>query len=90
VKFNTWGNKAVITLGEKNKYKWKYDNFWGTKWAISKDTERLITYNSSTAGGEIESSSDSDALLLSGFFIHNHYLTILIVIAVSTVIIASR
>lgn len=88
VKFNAWGNKAEITLNNK-KYDWKYDNFWNTKWSISENQHQLIRYKSSTSRGQIESLTDSRALLLCGLYVHNRYLTLMIIIAVSTAVILS-
>jgi hypothetical protein len=88
IKFNSWGNKAEITVDQK-KYQWKYDNFWSTRWRVSENQQPLITYKSSTTKGKIESSVDSDVLLLCGLFVHNHYLTLMIVITVSTAVILS-
>jgi len=89
IRFNGWGNKAKISLDQK-KYSWKYDNFWGTKWSISENEDVLFRYESSFSNGEIESVSDDKVLLLSGIYVHNYYLAIMIVIAVSTALIASR
>ncbi len=89
VKFNTWGNKAEITLDEKT-YHWKYDTFWSTRWSISDDQQQLITYKSAfTSGGQIEAYMYNDILLLCGLYVYNYYLAWMIVITVSTAVIAS-
>lgn len=33
IKFSGWGNKAEIIYGHE-KYLWKYENFWQTKWVL--------------------------------------------------------
>jgi hypothetical protein len=88
VKFNTWGSKADITINQKT-YQWKYENFWNSKWSIAENGQSLITYQSSNTRGQIESSTDSDVLLLSGLFVHNRYLALMVVISVMTALILS-
>ena len=88
IKFDGWGSKASIRLHGKN-YKWKYENFWHSKWSISENEKALINYKSSTTSGEIESSIDNESLILCGFFIFNYYLVLMMIISVSTAVIVS-
>ena len=88
IKFNSWGSKAEIRISDK-KYIWKYDNFWHSKWSISENGEQLIRYKSSSSSGEIESMVDNELLLLCGFYVYNYYITLIIIISASSVIILS-
>lgn len=88
ISFNTWRNKAKIELDEET-YHLKYDNFWYSRWTISHYETPLINYKSSSTSGEINSLSEKEALILAGLYVHNYYLSILIVITVVVVIISS-
>jgi hypothetical protein len=88
IQFNTWGNKATIFLGEKT-YKWKYDNFWSTKWSIRENENPLMLYKSKKFGGTIEAKLENEVLVLCGLFVYNHYVQIVVAIAASTAVIAS-
>lgn len=89
IKINSWGNKAEIDINGK-KYSWKYNNFWSTKWSISENGKQLISYESSTTKGIVESLKDNEPLLLSGFYVYNYYAMLIIIISVLTIIIVSR
>lgn len=74
VRFNCWWPKANIQIGEK-RYEWAFKNVWSTKWQIKGlDSEDEILYKGPAWKGLIDtSSSNSDALLLTGLFIANFY-----------------
>ncbi len=88
IKFNGWRSKADIKINDKN-YLWKYDNFWHSKWSIYENGQQLVNYKSSTTYGNIESLIENDLLILSGFYVYNYYVMLMIIIAVSMVIIVS-
>jgi hypothetical protein len=88
LKFNTWGNKAKISINGKT-HGWKSDSFWGKKWSITENGQPIIKYKSSTFGGEIELTDNNEYLLLSGLFIFNYYVQMTIIIASSSIIIMS-
>jgi len=88
IKFNIWGNKAELKVEDK-KFGWKYDNFWSTRWSISENGQPIINYKSSTLSGEIESTLNNDLLLLTGLFVYNHYVRIMIAVAASVAVVAT-
>ncbi len=61
---------AVISYMEKE-YKWKFENFICSRWSLSDDMRVLIKYHSSAFSGLIESYTEDELLILSGFFIRN-------------------
>lgn len=86
IKYNTWGSKAQIIIGEQS-YDWKYDDFWNSKWSMSQGGQPLVKYKSSMFSGQIEVETESELLVLSGLQAHNHYaqITVLIVILIVVV-----
>ncbi|WP_108801957.1 hypothetical protein [Aquimarina sp. Aq107] len=89
IKFSNWGSGTTISLNGNN-YRWNYDNFWHSKWSISQNQKRLIHYNSSTTSGLIESSVDSESLMLCGLFVHNYYILTLVIISTLIIIISTN
>lgn len=61
---------AVISYIGKD-YKWKFDNFICSRWSLSDGMRVLIKYHSAAFSGLIESSTENELLILSGFFIRN-------------------
>ncbi|HKK38942.1 MAG TPA: hypothetical protein VJ949_05970 [Cryomorphaceae bacterium] len=89
VKFNGWRNEAEIRLGERT-LQWKYLNFLGTKWQILENDQSIVEYKSSWFSGEIEATSNEEALILAGFFVHSNFVKILVVIAVVMIVVLSN
>ncbi len=83
IQFNAWGNKVNIILNNE-KYTWKYNNFWGSKWSISNSEKKLIIYKSATTSGNVKSISSNDLLLLSGFYVIDYLRKLVTVISIST------
>ena len=86
IKFNSLGNKAEIKIDNK-KYLWEYDDFWNSKWSISENGQQLINSKSSTTSGYIESTIENELLMLSGFYVYNYYVMIMIIFMTITAII---
>jgi hypothetical protein len=53
-------------------YKWQFDNFLRTKWSLANENETLIRYHSRGFKGNIDTYTDDEVLILSGFFIRNY------------------
>jgi len=69
--FSSWKSKAVITYMNKE-YKWQFDNFFRTRWNLSDENGFLIKYQSHYFNGTIDSYTNDEALILTGFFIRNY------------------
>lgn len=81
ITFNNWMNKAELIINNE-KYSWKYDNIWKTKWSINKPNDGLITNFGSITSGQIYSDTDDGLLLLSGMFVNSlyHRMTVIIIL----------
>lgn len=88
IKYNNWMTKATITINNKT-INWKYDNMWNTKWSVFNSEEINIKYSGNSTGGQIDSNTDDELLLLSGLFITNYYWQITIGILVIMIIVIS-
>ncbi|HKL09286.1 MAG TPA: hypothetical protein VJ896_10970 [Bacteroidales bacterium] len=90
ITFNSWMTKAYITINGRE-YTWKYQNVWNTRWSISGNGVGHITYKGTSTGGQIETSTDDDLLLLTGLYVTNYYrqTTLLVLVAVFVPIIAA-
>ena len=88
IKFNAWGNKAVISLNGA-KFQWQYEKFWASKWQIARNGIVVCRYKSKTSRGSIESTVKDEALILTGLFIYNHYLKITMMVVMFIVLFAS-
>ena len=88
--YNNWMTKAFLSIRDK-KSTWKYDNIWNTKWSIYNLDGVEIKYSGSSTGGQIDSNTEDDLLLLTGLYVTNYYwqITIIILVAVLGSILAS-
>ena len=85
IKYSNWKNKATINVnGEK--YEFKYDNIWNTKWSIYNCDGIQITFNSSTATGQIIAATDNPLLILIGLFISNYFILMSLVVVLIVLI----
>jgi hypothetical protein len=69
--FNRWRRKAVISC-RNQKFIWKYDNFFHTKWSISTEKGPLVKYQRYFKSGEISSYVKDELLVLTGLFIRDY------------------
>jgi hypothetical protein len=69
--YNSWKSKSTINYMNK-KYKWQFDNFLRTKWSLCNENETLIRYRCHGFKGNIDTYTDDEVLILSGFFIRNY------------------
>lgn len=83
ITYNNWMTKASIQIDDERS-RWKYDNFWNTKWSISDSDGMQLKYTGSTSSGSISSNTDNALLLLSGLYVTNYYsqATVAVMIAV--------
>ena len=88
IKFNSWKSKAEIKLNNKN-YLLKSIGFWGYKWSLFENNEKIVDYKSSTLSGKIESKINDQIVLLTGLYTMNYYIRRTAIIAISTIIIIS-
>ena len=88
IKFNSWKSKAEINLNEKS-YLLKSIGFWGNKWNLLENNEKIIDYKSSTLNGKIESKVNDQIILLIGLYTMNYYIRRTAIIAISSIIIIS-
>jgi hypothetical protein len=88
IKFNSWKSKAEINLNDKS-YLLKSIGFWGNKWNLLENNEKIIDYKSSTLSGKIESKVNDQIILLIGLYTMNYYIRRTAIIAISTIIIIS-
>jgi hypothetical protein len=79
ITYSNWMTKATITLDREVLF-WKYDNLWNTEWRVFNKNGVQVKYKGSFSGGNIQSNTDDDLLLLSGLFISNYYREMLILI----------
>jgi len=70
--YTQWKRKPIINLRNKE-YKWQFNNFFNTRWSVSNENGFLVKYHSYAFKGTIESYTDDEALILSGFYIRNYY-----------------
>ncbi len=66
------GKRGTIVLYKDREYKWKFDNFICSRWSLSDENSVLIKYHSNAFTGMIESYTNDELLILSGFFIRNY------------------
>lgn len=71
ISFNFWRRKATITINEET-FDFKYNNFFGTKWSVSKDYKELFRYEQKHLSGYIDSEIENGLLSLSGLYASNH------------------
>ncbi|QGY42238.1 hypothetical protein GM418_00775 [Maribellus comscasis] len=69
--YNTWMNGATITIDD-NKFLWKFDNIWNTKWSlVNKQGERII-FQGSSGHGKIISELENPLYLMCGLYVTNY------------------
>ena len=85
ITFNAWSSKAKIVLSGKE-VDCKSDNIWGTKWSIIDEGKKLLQYKSSTTSGTIETNINDPILLLSGLFIFNYFIQMIIIVMVCVIV----
>ncbi|MBN2665991.1 MAG: hypothetical protein JXR67_05735 [Bacteroidales bacterium] len=66
------GKRGAIVLYKDREYKWKFDNFICSRWSLSDENRVLIQYHSNAFTGMIESYTNDELLILSGFYIRNY------------------
>ena len=83
ITYNNWITKAFLSIRNKRRT-WKYDNIWNTKWSICNSERVEIKYAGSSTGGQIDSNTEDDLLLLTGLYVTNYYwqMTVAILVAV--------
>jgi hypothetical protein len=72
ISYYLWRRKSMITYNSKEYY-WQYDNLFGTRWSLGNENGVLIRYHSRCFKGTIDSYSDDEILILTGFFIRNYF-----------------
>lgn len=72
VVIGNWRSKATFTYNGRS-YTWQYDNFWNTKFSINSDSGPVIRYHSFNFGGDIESYTNDEVLILTGLLIKNYF-----------------
>ncbi len=73
---HTWFMGAKLTFPNE-KLRWKCDNLSGTKWRIFNSDRTLLKYNIHiSGGGKFVSTTDDNALLLSGLYLIHYYTSI--------------
>ncbi|TCI90747.1 hypothetical protein [Tenacibaculum sp. M341] len=73
IKFKLLGYQAEINL-QGEKYVWKFENFWRSKWAVYENDFSIINYYKKSFKGEIKSKKENELLLLCGLFVYNNLL----------------
>lgn len=72
IKGSFWTSKSTIDLQGKQ-YLFKYNSIWCKAWKVfSSKEETLIDYTKLKEGGEIESNTENNMLLLIGLYIANN------------------
>ncbi|MDP4222021.1 MAG: hypothetical protein Q8868_01800 [Bacteroidota bacterium] len=71
ISYYLWRCKSTITYNDKEYY-WLYDNLFGTRWSLGNENGVLIRYHSRCFKGTIDSYTDDEVLILTGFFIRNY------------------
>jgi hypothetical protein len=71
ISYHLWRRKSRISYNGKDYY-WQYDNFFGTRWSLGNENEVLIRYHNQCFKGTIDSYTDDEILILTGFFIRNY------------------
>ena len=69
--YSSWKSKSTINYMNRE-YKWQFDNFLRTKWSLGNENGTIIRYHSRGFQGIIDTYSDDEVLILSGFFIRNY------------------
>ena len=72
ISYKALKSKATIHYNNKE-YHWQFDNFFRTKWSICSVNGPLIKYYSKTLQGVIDSYTNDELLILTGFYIRNYY-----------------
>lgn len=72
ITYNNWKSKASVKLADGLECSWQYNNFWNSKWTLSKNLY-AINYHGSNLKGEIVAYTPEEFLILAGLFISNHY-----------------
>ena len=68
ITYARWRSKANLKLANGEEYQWQYDSFWQSKWSIT-NGKIFVNYNGSSLSGEIRSTTDSETIILAGFYI---------------------
>jgi len=68
--YSSWKTKSTISYMGRE-YKWQFDNFLRTKWSLGNENGPIIRYHSRGFKGIIDTYTDDEVLILSGFFIRN-------------------
>jgi hypothetical protein len=69
--YSAWKSKSTINYMNKD-YKWQFDNFLRTKWSLGNENGTIIRYHSRGFKGIIDTYTEDEILILSGFFIRNY------------------
>lgn len=72
VNMGSWRTTANFIWNGKE-YTWQTDNFWNTKFSINASGGPLIKYHSFNFGGDIESYTGDEVLILTGLLIKNYF-----------------
>ncbi len=72
ISYYSWRQKSKITYSNKE-YNWQFDNFFGTRWSLGNENGVLIKYHSQCFKGTIDSYTEDEILILTGFFIRNYH-----------------
>jgi hypothetical protein len=70
INYSPWKSKSTINYMNKE-YKWQFDNFLRTKWSLGNENGPVIKYHSQGFRGIIDTYTDDEVLILTGFFIRN-------------------
>ncbi len=70
--YSLWKSKAVVEY-QAYIFNWQYDNFFRTRWSIGNETGTLIRYRSECLKGSVNSYTEDEILILTGFFIRNFF-----------------
>ena len=70
INYSSWKSKSTLNYMNKE-YKWQFDNFLRTKWSLGNENGTIIRYHSRGFKGIIDTYTDDEVLILSGFFIRN-------------------
>jgi hypothetical protein len=71
INYSAWKSKSTINYMNKE-YKWQFDNFLRTKWSLGNENGIIIRYHSHGFKGIIDTYTDDEVLILTGFFIRNY------------------
>ncbi len=67
-----FGNHANILLNTGERYFWKFDNLWRTKWSVHTKNNKIISYSGSMHKGKIELEQENELLILFGLMLQNY------------------